>query len=83
MINGRDLATITRVQVDSEDNRFVLADAAITHNCFTSYAVAHLLHNVSHQHHRTIVATIHQPSSEIFHLFDDLVLINFGKIIDQ
>lgn len=35
---------------------------------FTAYSVTYLLRNVAHQHKRTIVATIHQPSSEIFHL---------------
>jgi hypothetical protein len=48
---------------------------------FTAYSVAHLLRDVSHQHNRTIVATIHQPSSEIFHLFDDLCLLDQGKVI--
>jgi len=48
---------------------------------FTAYSVAHLLRSIAHQHRRTIVATIHQPSSEIFHLFDDLVLLDQGRVI--
>ncbi|KAF7683938.1 ABC transporter G family member 21 [Astathelohania contejeani] len=35
----------------------------------------------SMKNHKTIVATIHQPSSEIFFKFDDLLLIKDGKII--
>jgi hypothetical protein len=48
---------------------------------FTAYSVASLLKNIAVQHSRTIVATIHQPSSEIFHLFDDLVLLDQGRVI--
>ena len=32
---------------------------------------------------RTVVSTIHQPSSEILQLFDDLILLNHGKIVYQ
>jgi len=48
---------------------------------YTAYAVAFLLRRVAHMHQRTIVATIHQPSSEIFDLFDDLVLLSAGRVI--
>lgn len=32
---------------------------------------------------RTVIATIHQPSSDIFHLFDDLLILADGKVIYQ
>jgi len=32
---------------------------------------------------RTVVATIHQPSSDIFHLFDDLLVLAQGNIVYQ
>jgi ATP-binding cassette subfamily G (WHITE) protein 1 len=48
---------------------------------FTAYSVAHLLKSVAQQHQRTIVATIHQPSSEIWSLFDDLCLLHQGRVI--
>ena len=37
---------------------------------FTAYSVAHLLRDIARKHERTIVATLHQPSSEIFELID-------------
>lgn len=30
---------------------------------------------------RTVVATLHQPSTDIFNLFDDLLLLNEGKVV--
>ncbi|EKX39193.1 hypothetical protein GUITHDRAFT_76568, partial [Guillardia theta CCMP2712] len=32
---------------------------------------------------RTVVATIHQPSSDIFHMFDNLLILAHGKILYQ
>ena len=42
--------------------------------------VAKLLANLAHRHGRTIVCTIHQPSSDIFHLADDLIVLADGQV---
>ncbi|TPX36852.1 hypothetical protein SeMB42_g07013 [Synchytrium endobioticum] len=47
---------------------------------FTAYAVIKILSDLA-KGGRTIIATIHQPSSEIFHLFDDLILMADGKVM--
>ncbi|KAJ3313222.1 ATP-binding cassette sub- G member 1 [Blyttiomyces sp. JEL0837] len=47
---------------------------------FTAYSVVNTLKNLACTG-RTVVATIHQPSSEVFHLFDDLLLMAEGRII--
>ena len=31
--------------------------------------------------HRTVVASIHQPSSEVFQLFDNLCLLSSGRTV--
>jgi ATP-binding cassette subfamily G (WHITE) protein 1 len=49
-------------------------------DAFTAYSICNTLKNVARTG-RTVAATIHQPSSDIFHLFDDLVLLSEGKII--
>ncbi|KAJ3026927.1 UNVERIFIED_CONTAM: ATP-binding cassette sub- G member 1 [Siphonaria sp. JEL0065] len=50
---------------------------------FTAFSVIQSLRTIAHEDARTVVATIHQPSSEIFHLFDDLLLLADGRIMYQ
>ncbi|KAJ3065469.1 ATP-binding cassette sub- G member 1 [Rhizoclosmatium hyalinum] len=50
---------------------------------FTAFSVIQTLRSIAHNDGRTIVATIHQPSSEIYHLFDDLLLLADGRIMYQ
>lgn len=37
--------------------------------------------NLAKRQHRTVVFTIHQPRSNIFQLFDKLLLLAKGKVI--
>lgn len=48
---------------------------------FTAYSVMDILSHLAHDQNRTIVTSIHQPSSDIFKLFDDLMLLSEGKIV--
>ena len=43
--------------------------------------VAQLLHSLAHDAKHTVVCTIHAPSSELFHVFDDLMLLARGHVI--
>lgn len=47
---------------------------------FTAFTVVKSLSKLAKQG-RTIIATIHQPSSEVFHLFDDLLILAQGNVI--
>ena len=49
---------------------------------YTAYSLIKSLKNLTEEG-RTVVATIHQPSSEILRLFDDMILLNRGKIVYQ
>lgn len=46
-----------------------------------AYNVVSLLSDLAHQTSRTIVVTIHQPPSEIFHMLDDLLLLADGRVV--
>ena len=48
-----------------------------------AFNVVHHLHALAHSPHlqRTIILTIHQPPSEVFHMLDDLLLLADGRII--
>jgi len=47
----------------------------------TAYTVVRSLQRLAHRLGRTVIATIHQPSSEIFALFDDLLILAAGGIV--
>eukprot|EP00158_Paraphelidium_tribonemae_P007562 Partr_v1_DN28287_c0_g1_i1_m76207 putative ATP-binding cassette, sub-family G (WHITE), member len=47
---------------------------------FTAFNVVDILKGLA-KSGRTVVATIHQPSSETFHMFDDLCLLAEGRVM--
>lgn len=49
-------------------------------DAYTAHSITKLLVDYAHNGH-TVVATLHQPSTDIFNLFDDLLLLNDGKVI--
>ncbi|KAJ3104802.1 ATP-binding cassette sub- G member 1 [Phlyctochytrium planicorne] len=48
---------------------------------FTAFSVIHTLRDLCHRKGQTYVATIHQPSSQLFRLFDDLLLLADGRVM--
>lgn len=50
---------------------------------YNAYKVTSILHTLAHDQGRTIVCTIHQPSSDIFHMFDDLTVLADGSMLYQ
>lgn len=47
---------------------------------YTAHSITKLLADYANKGH-TVVATIHQPSTDIFALFDDLLLLHEGRVI--
>lgn len=50
-------------------------------DAFTAHSIISLLRDLAHSQSKTIVCTIHQPSSDIFHFFDDLCLLADGQVM--
>lgn len=47
----------------------------------TSYIICSELKKLSHKQNKTVIMTIHQPNSEIYELFDELLLLLEGRLI--
>ncbi len=47
---------------------------------YTAHSITKLLADYAHEGH-TVVATLHQPSTDIFALFDDLLLLHEGRVV--
>ena len=50
---------------------------------FTAVRICQLLQQLAHDHGKTIITTIHQPSSSAFYFFDRLLLMADGNIVYQ
>ena len=46
-----------------------------------SFHVMSRIVKIAHQDGRTVIASIHQPSSEVFELFDNLCLLSAGRTV--
>lgn len=47
---------------------------------FMAQSVVQIMKNLAQNGH-TVICTIHQPSSQVFHLFDDILLMSEGKTV--
>ncbi|KAJ3372715.1 ATP-binding cassette sub- G member 1 [Allomyces arbusculus] len=48
---------------------------------FTAFTVMSILKKLAHLQQKTVVATLHQPSSEIFEMLDDVMILVDGQIL--
>ena len=47
----------------------------------SAHLLCKILRNLAHEEQCTVVCTIHQPASQIFGLFEELILLKDGEII--
>jgi ABC-type multidrug transport system ATPase subunit len=50
---------------------------------FMARSICKLLQDLAHNKYKTVISTIHQPSSQAFKFFDRLILMADGKIVYQ
>jgi ABC-type multidrug transport system ATPase subunit len=77
---GERKRTSIGVELVTDPNLIFLDEPTTGLDSFTATSVIELLSELSKQG-RTVISTIHQPNSDIFNSFDQLMLMAKGKII--
>ena len=49
----------------------------------TTFIIVQYLRKLAKEENKNMIMTIHQPSSELFYLFDELILMAEGEIVYQ
>ncbi|MBM4179763.1 MAG: ATP-binding cassette domain-containing protein [Ignavibacteria bacterium] len=78
---GERKRTSIGVELITDPSLIFLDEPTTGLDSFTATAVMETLGDLARKDGRTVVSTIHQPNSDIFELFDRLVLLARGKII--
>ncbi len=71
------------VELVSDPSVILLDEPTSGLDSFKAQSICMLLHNLARTKGKTIVSTIHQPSSEAFFYFDRLILMADGLIVYQ
>lgn len=78
---GERKRTSIGVELITDPSLIFLDEPTTGLDSFTATSVMETLGDLARRDNRTVVSTIHQPNSDIFELFDRLVLLARGKII--
>lgn len=71
------------VELVSDPSVILLDEPTSGLDSFKAQSICMLLHKLAREKGKTIVSTIHQPSSQSFHYFDRLILMADGHIVYQ
>lgn len=78
---GERKRTSIGVELITDPNLIFLDEPTTGLDSFTATAVMETLGDLARKENRTVISTIHQPNTDIFEMFDLLVLLAAGKII--
>jgi ABC-type multidrug transport system ATPase subunit/ABC-type multidrug transport system permease subunit len=78
---GERKRTSIGVELITDPNLVFLDEPTTGLDSFTATSVMESLGDLARKEHRTVISTIHQPNTDIFDMFDRLVLLARGKII--
>ena len=78
---GERKRTSIGVELITDPNLVFLDEPTTGLDSFTATSVMGMLADLAKKENRTVVSTIHQPNTDIFDIFDRLVLLARGKII--
>ena len=80
---GEKKRTAIAFELMSDPQVVILDEPTSGLDSLTSYVIIDFLSYLSQEEGKTIIMTIHQPSSDIFKFFDRLFLLAEGKIVYQ
>ncbi|KAJ3109352.1 hypothetical protein HK100_003307 [Physocladia obscura] len=69
------------VELVTEPGILLLDEPSSGLDSFNAHAVIETLHNLAHVHGKTVVLTCHQPRSDTFALFDNVIVLAAGKAL--
>ena len=78
---GERKRTSIGVELITDPNLIFLDEPTTGLDSFTATSVMESLGDLARKDGRTVISTIHQPNSDIFEMFDKLLLLARGKII--
>lgn len=78
---GERKRTSIGVELITDPNLVFLDEPTTGLDSFTATSVMESLGDLARKENRTVISTIHQPNTDIFYMFDRLVLLARGKII--
>lgn len=77
---GQRKRTSVGVELITNPSLFFLDEPTSGLDSYTSYSLLRVLRRIAASN-ATVLCTIHQPSSEVFHLFDSAIFLKSGKIL--
>lgn len=78
---GERKRTAIAMELVSNPSVMLLDEPTSGLDTYTAYRIMSLLRRLAHRYGRTVIATLHQPSSEIFHMIDDLFVLYEGQLV--
>jgi ABC-type multidrug transport system ATPase subunit len=80
---GERKRTAIAVEMLTDPSLLLLDEPTSGLDSFKATSVVRLLKKFARDRGKTVIATIHQPSSQAFNLFDRLILMQDGHIVYQ
>jgi len=78
---GERKRTAIAMELVSNPSVLLLDEPTSGLDTYTAFRITALLRRLAHRYGRTVITTLHQPSSEIFHMIDDLYVLHEGQMV--
>lgn len=83
-VSGGELKrTAIGVELVTQPNLLFLDEPTSGLDSSSAYTIVNMLKRISRDDGTTVICTLHQPRSNIFYLFDRLILLHSGRILFQ